>query len=93
MTKPLRLENQILRDILYGDSDEGETILDTMTGNGRWSIHHRFVFKYKGKLYETTYSEGSTEYQDERPWEDEPVVSCHEVEEYQRTITDYRLKT
>ena len=28
----------------------------------------------------TTYSEGATEYQDERPWEYEDEVKCTEVE-------------
>lgn len=45
-----------------------------------WSIVHEIVFEDKGKFYMTTYSEGATEYQDERPWEYEDEVKCTEVE-------------
>lgn len=51
-------------------------IIDTT----RWSIVHEIVFEDKGKFYMTTYSEGATEYQDERPWEYEDEVKCTEVE-------------
>lgn len=36
--------------------------------------------KNNGKFYQTTYSEGATEMQDERPWEYEDEVECEEVE-------------
>ncbi len=55
-------------------------ILDEIEETSRWSIHHKIVFVYDGKFYETTYSEGATEMQDERPWEYEEEVECHEVE-------------
>ena len=51
-------------------------IIDTT----RWSIVHEIVFEDKGKFYMTTYSEGATEYQYERPWEYEDEVKCTEVE-------------
>jgi len=53
-----------------------ENIIDTT----RWSIIHEIVFADKGKFYRTTYSEGATECQDERPWEYEDEVECEEVE-------------
>lgn len=80
----------VLREVLYEDSDRGSTVLDEITSTGRWSIHHRFIFKYDDKLYETSYSEGATEYQDERPWSDEIKVPCKQVEAYEKTVTDYR---
>lgn len=46
----------------------------------RWSIITEIVFEDKGKFYKTTYSEGSTECQDERPWQDIDTVDCVEVE-------------
>lgn len=46
----------------------------------RWSIHYSIVFQDKdGKYYQTTYSNGATECQDERPWEYEETVECYEV--------------
>ncbi len=48
------------------------------------------MFEYEGKLYETEYSQGLTEYQEESPWENESKVECVEVEEYKKTIVDYK---
>ena len=55
-------------------------IKDDIIDTTRWSIVHEIVFEDKGKFYMTTYSEGATEYQDERPWEYEDEVKCTEVE-------------
>ena len=55
-------------------------IEDKVIDNTRWSVVHEIVFKDKGKFYQTTYSEGATEYQDEKPWEYEDEVKCIEVE-------------
>ena len=55
-------------------------IEDDIINTTRWSIVHEIVFEDKGKFYMTTYSEGATEYQDERPWEYEDEVKCTEVE-------------
>lgn len=55
-------------------------ILDEIVGNSRWSIHHRIIFPYQGKFWETYYSVGATELQDESPWEYEEKVECIEVE-------------
>jgi len=80
-----------LRAILW--DEEGEVILDEVTGTGRWDTYHRFIFRPEGeeKLYETNYSKGSTELQDsQRPWEYKDEVECVEVEPYERTVVDYR---
>lgn len=54
-----------------------EEIIDTT----RWSIIKEIVFQDKdGKYYQTTYSEGATECQEEAPWEYEDEVECVEVE-------------
>lgn len=55
-------------------------ILDEITDTSRWSIHHRIIFPYQGRFYETHYSEGATEMQDESPWEYDDIVECTEVE-------------
>ncbi|MEK4025329.1 hypothetical protein [Sporosarcina sp. FSL W7-1283] len=55
-------------------------ILDEITDTSRWSVHHRIIFAYQGKFWETYYSEGATENQCEAPWEHEDLVECSEVE-------------
>lgn len=55
-------------------------MVDEITETSRWSIHHKIVFEHEGKFYQTYYSEGATEMQDESPWEYEDEVECVEVE-------------
>lgn len=55
-------------------------IVDRIVNTTRWSIIHEIVFEDNGKFYMTTYSEGSTEIQDERPWEYDDEIECTEVE-------------
>lgn len=50
-----------------------------ITGNTRWSIYHEVVFPWKGKYYKTSYSEGATEQQDERPFEYDNFINAEEV--------------
>lgn len=56
------------------------TIVDRIVNTTRWSIIHEIVFEDNGKFYMTTYSKGSTEIQDERPWEYDDEIECTEVE-------------
>lgn len=64
------------------ETDKQEEIyVDEITDQGRWSTHHRLVFQYGDKVYETSYSTGSTESQEEGPWEYQKEVVCYEVEE------------
>lgn len=57
------------------------TIVNRIVDTTRWSIIHEIVFEDNGKFYMTTYSEGVTEMQDERPWEyDNDEIECTEVE-------------
>ena len=62
------------------------TIVDNVIDVTRWSIVHEIVFADNGKFWQTTYSEGATEYQDERPWEYEDEVECVEVELKEVTV-------
>ena len=55
-------------------------------GHNRWSVVHEIVFEYNGKCYQTTYSIGATEMQDERPWEYETEVECKPVQRVERLI-------
>ena len=67
-----------------------EAIRDKIEEQNRWSTLHEIVFKDKdNKYYETGYSVGSTEQQDERPWEDQEYVECVEVELKEITIKEW----
>lgn len=65
-------------------------IKDTITDQSRWSTYHDIIFEYNGKFYETSYSCGSTESQDESPWEYETEVECHEVQLVEKTIKTWQ---
>lgn len=76
MTK-INLHKDYLRDELDLPHN---AILNEITDTSRWSSHHRIIFLHDGKFYETHYSEGLTEMQEESPWEYEDEVECYEVE-------------
>ena len=72
----------ISKEILSRELDlPCSAIKDEVTGTSRWSIFHDIVFEYEGKFYQTSYSVGATECQDESPWEDEDEIECTEVVE------------
>ena len=73
-----KFSKDYLKDEL--DLPYSNTIVDRIINTTRWSIVHEIVFEDNGKFYQTTYSEGATEMQDERPWEYEDEVECEEVE-------------
>lgn len=79
------------RDDLRDDvGDPDTTVLDETIGTSRWSVQHRRVFKRDGKLYETHYSRGATEQQDESPYEHDPEeIECAEVFAREKTIVVY----
>lgn len=54
---------------------------DNVIDTSRWSVHHKIVFEDGGKYYQTYYSVGATECQDESPWEYEDNIECTEVEQ------------
>lgn len=77
------------RDYLVNELDlpyEDNVIYDKIIDTTRWSIVHKIVFEDNGKFYQTTYMEGATEMQDERPWEYEDEIECVEVELREVTI-------
>lgn len=72
------------RDYLVDELDlPYNATYDEVTDNSRWSIFHDMVFKDNEKYYQTSYSVGATECQDERPWEYEDEIECVEVEKRQ----------
>ena len=69
-----------------------DAILDEITDTSRWSVHHRIIFSYQGRFWETYYSEGATEMQDEGPWEYDEEVECYEVELKEVTVKKWVRK-
>ena len=69
---------------------EGEEIENKIIDTTRWSIVKRRIFKHEGKFYETIYSFGATECQDESPYEyDKDEIECPEVVPVEKTIIVY----
>jgi len=80
---------EFLQEVQYGC--KGEIVAEEITDISRWSIYYSLVFKYEGKFYETDYSVGATEIQDESPWQYAPdEIEVTEVEPYEKTVIDYR---
>jgi len=86
----MKFTKHFLIDSLREDDDCTEEVLDEIIDNSRWSILHRRVFRFEDKFYETFYSVGATEQQDERPYEyDGKEIECQEVEPVQVLVTVY----
>jgi hypothetical protein len=80
-------EKEWLIESLYDDTN---AVLEDIIDQSRWSTIFRRVFKYEGKFYETTFSRGSTECQDERPYEFEgDMIECKEVFPVEKTVIVY----
>jgi hypothetical protein len=69
-----------------------EILVQDICDQSRWSTHYRLIFKLDGECYETFYSEGSTEMQEEDPWEYEDEVECTIVEPVEVKIIQYLPK-
>lgn len=82
-----------LQELLCDECETLTVIRNEMYDTSRWSIWYDLIFKENetDKLYQTSYSRGATECQDESPWEyDGDMIDCHEVEKYEKTIIEYR---
>lgn len=68
------------KDYLKNELDlPAEAIKDTIESQSRWTTTHEIIFAYDGKFWRTWYTEGSTEQQDQSPWEYETEIECTEV--------------
>lgn len=72
-----KFSKDYLKDEL--DLPYSNTIVDKIIDTTRWSIVHEIVFEDNGKFYQTTYSEGATEMQDERPWSTKMRLSAKKL--------------
>ncbi len=69
------------------------TVVDTVEDTSRWSVHYYLVFRVPGMpdgyAWETSYSVGATESQDETPWQYEDEVECTLVRISSKTVPDW----
>ena len=78
----MKFKRELLRELdLPWSAKEDEII-----GHSRWSVEHKIIFDYNDKFYQTTYSIGATEMQEERSWENEEEVECQEVRQVDKII-------
>ena len=86
----MKFKREDLQEMLWDEGGSLEKIQDKIIENSRWSILHSIIFKFDNKFYKSNYSIGSTEYQNERPWEyDEDEVECEEVVPVEKKVIIY----
>jgi len=86
----MKFKKEDLQEMVCEDSLELTHIKDKIIDAGRWSIHHSVVFQYENRYFRTVYSVGATEYQDERPFQEDPdLIECTEVVRVERRVWDY----
>lgn len=85
-----KFEKEFLKGILWDETSGAEKISDEITGQRRWSTDRWLVFRFEDKIYGVAYSHGSTESQEERPFEYDPdEIECQELEAVEKTIVVY----
>lgn len=95
VTMKKTFKSEELRDLLDGNSETLEEVENRITGSGRWSKHYALVFKETatGTFYQTAYSVGATEQQDEGPFEHTDTVTCDEVRPVEKVVIAYEKVT
>jgi len=86
----MKVSGDTARSILYGDEDGWKEVERKHIESTRWSQIYSGVFSKDGKFYKASWSEGSTECQDESPWEYEDEVEFVEVEQYDKVVKAWR---
>lgn len=86
----LEIDREEALNIIWEDSEEFELIEDGIDETSRWSEQHGVIVKRlsDGKFFSSYYSQGLTEQQDERPWDDE-APDFTEVFPKKITVTTY----
>ncbi len=87
----LTLTREQAIDILCGDSVGFEIIQDDIIDQGRWTTGYVLIIKREndGLFFLSYYEKGSTEYQDNGPWEGQDEVEFIQVFPKEKTITIY----
>jgi len=86
----LVLSPEDARCAIFGDYPDMDVVLNEIIDQGRWSTYHRVVVKYMDKFYSVKYSQGSTESQEEAPFEYDTEVKFDQVFPVEKTIIVYQ---
>jgi len=89
----MKFKKEFLLDELDLPWNDDIIVKNEIYDQRRWVTSYELIFKLEDKLYRTYYDQGSTEQQEEGPWEWEDEVECKEVEPYEETIIAYREVT
>ena len=86
----MKFKKTDLQEMLWEESDHLKVISNKMISQGRWMTNYKVVFECDGRYYESSYSKGSTENQDGKPWEyDGEAIECKEVFKKEKVIIVY----
>lgn len=86
----VKFKKEDLIELLEDDHGDFKVIKNWLVDTSRWSLIYGLVFSYQDKFYETTYSCGATESQDESPFEYSPKeIECREVKPVDTVVTIY----
>jgi hypothetical protein len=80
----MKFKKEDLQEMVYEESEKLELVEDKVIENDRWAILHGVIFRdiESGKYYESSYRVGSTEMQEESPYEyADAEEECAEVEQ------------
>ena len=91
----MKFKKEELQDVILQDAENLTLVEDNIEETTRWSELHTMVFldNNTGKHYESDYSCGLTELQDEYPYEyDDEEIECQEVVEQEITVKKWVSK-
>ena len=80
---------EVLKESLWDDSEVIKVVDTQIIDTSRWSVIKEMIFKdlSTGLFYQTAYSEGATECQDESPFEYDPdEIECVQVEQVEKIV-------
>ena len=83
------MKRQFSKDTMLDILDSKFVISDEIVEHTRWSVVHEIIFKYEDKFWQTYYSVGATESQEESPWEYDKEVGCFEVKPVEKMVVVY----
>jgi hypothetical protein len=91
----MKFKKEDLKALVYEDFDSEvwEVIENNIVDTSRWSTIYEMVFKYQDKFYQTGFSRGATESQDESPYEyDGDEIECKEVVQVEKVVKVWTIK-
>jgi len=99
----MKFHKEFMQNVAYDDEPTVVKVEDDIVDNSRWSIHHAMIFKIvdesselNGRYFQSAYSVGATEQQEEQPYEyagdGEGMILCEEVELVEKLVKVWKVK-